>query len=106
MRFLPTKIHGALDYLVGIALLLAPNIFQFADMGGAAAWIPRVLGVVLIVYSIFTKYEWGVVKVIPMSYHLMVDFAASLVLTASPFIFGFIRKAPTTGRPTWSWASS
>jgi SPW repeat len=89
MRILPTKIHGALDYLVGIALILAPTIFGFSAMGGAEVWIPRALGVVLIVYSVFTNYEWGVIKVLDMRYHLVVDLLASLFLAASPFIFGF-----------------
>ncbi|MGH2718727.1 MAG: SPW repeat domain-containing protein [Actinomycetota bacterium] len=89
MRFLPTKIHGALDYIVGIALILAPNIFHFSSVGGPAVWIPRVLGVALILYSIFTNYEWGVVRKLPMTYHLVVDFLAAAFLTASPFLFGF-----------------
>ncbi len=89
MKFLPTKIHGLLDYLVGIALILAPMIFKFSDIGGAAVWIPRVLGITLIVYSFFTNYEWGVVKVLPMTYHLVVDFLASAFLALSPFLFGF-----------------
>jgi predicted phage tail protein len=99
MRFLPTKVHGALDYIVGAALLVAPNIFQFSGVGGAAVAIPRLLGAVLIVYSIFTNYEWGLVKVLPMSYHLMVDFGASLLLAASPFIFGFISRSPNAWLP-------
>ncbi|MEP7105706.1 MAG: hypothetical protein ABI838_07660 [Chloroflexota bacterium] len=74
---------------MGVALILAPSIFQFSDVGGAAVWIPRVLGVALIAYSIFTKYEWGLVKVVGMPYHLMVDLAASVFLAVSPFIFGF-----------------
>lgn len=89
MKFLPTKIHGALDYIVGIALILAPNIFRFSAVGGPAVWIPRVLGVALIVYSIFTNYEWGAIRALPMSYHLVVDFLASAFLIASPFLFGF-----------------
>ncbi len=93
VRFLPTKVHGVLDYVVGIALILAPNIFQFSDLGGPAAWIPRLLGIVLILYSLLTKYEWGVFKVVPMSYHLIVDFLAALFLAASPFIFGFFRDS-------------
>ena len=92
MRFLPTKVHGVLDYLVGIALILAPNIFQFTGVGGAAVTIPRLLGVVLIIYSIFTNYEWGVFKVLPMGYHLVVDFLAALFLAVSPFLFGFSNK--------------
>jgi len=89
IRFLPTKVHGALDYLVAIALLLAPNIFGFTDVGGAAVNIPRILGVILIVYSLFTNYEWGVFKVISMYYHLSIDFLASLFLALSPWLFGF-----------------
>jgi len=92
MRFLPTRVHGALDYVVGVALILAPNIFQFSNVA-AAAWIPRVLGVGLIVYSVFTNYEWGIIKVLPMSYHLVVDFVASLLLATSPFLFGFADKS-------------
>lgn len=42
IRFLPTKFHGVLDYVVGLALILAPNIFQFADVGGPAGHCRRV----------------------------------------------------------------
>jgi len=89
IRFLPTKVHGVLDYLVGLALIFAPNIFQFADIGGPAVFVPRLLGVVLIAYSLLTRYEWGVIKVISMPYHLIVDFLAALFLALSPFMFGF-----------------
>jgi hypothetical protein len=99
MRILPTKIHGALDYLVGIALILAPTIFGFSAMGGAEVWIPRALGVVLIVYSVFTNYEWGVIKVLDMRYHLVVDLLASLFLAASPFLFGFSSEASSHWLP-------
>lgn len=89
MKFLPTKVHGILDYIVGIALILAPWIFQFQDVGGAAVLIPIVLGAVLIVYSIFTNYEWGIFKILSMPYHLVIDFLASAFLALSPLIFGF-----------------
>ena len=99
MRILPTRIHGALDYLVGIALILAPTIFGFSAMGGAEVWIPRALGVVLIIYSVFTNYEWGVIKVLDMRYHLVVDLLASLFLAASPFLFGFSGEASSHWLP-------
>jgi hypothetical protein len=99
MRVLPTKVHGALDYIVGIALILAPTLFGFSAMGRAEVWIPRVLGVVLIVYSIFTNYEWGVIKRLEMRYHLVVDFLASLFLAASPFLFGFVRESASHWLP-------
>jgi len=89
MKFLPTKVHGGLDYLVGLALIFAPTIFNFTSVGGPAVMIPRVLGIALLAYSIFTKYEWGVIKILPMPYHLAIDFVAALFLALSPFIFGF-----------------
>jgi hypothetical protein len=98
-QFIPTKVHGALDYIVGLALIFAPMIFGFMDVGGPAVIIPMVLGVGLIVYSLFTKYEWGLVKVLGMPYHLIFDVVASIFLAASPFIFGFYTQAPNVWMP-------
>ncbi len=92
-RFIPTKVHGALDYIVAIALLLAPMLFGFSEVGGAAVIIPMVLGAGLFLYSLFTKYEWGLIKVLGMPYHLIIDVVASVFLLLSPFIFGFSTEA-------------
>ena len=81
--------HGALDYIVAVALIGAPMIFGFMSVGGAAVIIPIVLSIGLFLYSLFTKYEWGLVKVLGMPYHLVIDVLASLLLIVSPFIFGF-----------------
>jgi len=94
VRFLPTSVHGVLDYLVGIALIAAPWIFGFASVGGIAVYLPIILGIGLIVYSLVTKYELGVpgIKFIPMPYHLVFDFVAAALLAASPFLFGFANR--------------
>jgi hypothetical protein len=88
-KIIPTKIHGALDYIVAIALFFAPTLFGFKALGGPAVIIPMVLGVGLALYSLLTRYEWGVFKVLPMPYHLVIDFIAALFLAVSPFLFGF-----------------
>lgn len=98
-QFIPTRVHGALDYIVGIALIIAPWLFGFMEVGGPAVVIPMVLGVGLIVYSLFTKYEWGLIKVLGMPYHLIFDVVAALFLAASPFIFGFYTEAPNVWVP-------
>ena len=90
MKFIPTSVHGILDYVVGIALILAPYIFQFSEVGGAAVYVPQVLGIGLILYSIFTNYELGLIKVLPMPGHLIIDAIAAIFLAASPWIFGFV----------------
>ena len=95
IRFLPTSVHGVLDYIVGIALIAAPFLFGFAYVGGIAVYLPIILGIGLILYSLVTKYELGVpgIKFIPMPYHLIFDFVAAALLAASPFLFGFSSKA-------------
>ncbi len=63
MRFIETKTHGYLDYLVGVLLLLAPAIFGL-DMSSPAGMIPMILGALTIVYSLMTSYELGLANVI------------------------------------------
>lgn len=88
MRFISTVAHGMLDYFLGILLIGMPWLLGFAA-GGAETWIPVVLGGGLIFYSLFTDYKWGIVRRIPMPYHLALDGVVGLFLFASPFLFGF-----------------
>ena len=101
IRFIPTSVHGVLDYLVGIALILAPWIFGFSYVGGIAVVLPIILGIVLILYSLVTKYELGIpgIKFLPMPYHLIIDFVAAAFLALSPFIFGFVSRPPNVWLP-------
>jgi hypothetical protein len=98
MRILSTYIHGMLDYVVGVALIMAPNIFGFSELGGPAVLLPRVLGTAAILVSLLTNYEWGVFRVIPMRVHLVVDFLSGALLAASPWLFGFSHE------PSNAWA--
>lgn len=88
MRIIPTRIHGILDYLMGAVLIVAPWVLDFAD-GGPEQWVPVILGVGVILYSLLTNYELGVARVIPMAVHLGLDLAGGVVLAASPWVFGF-----------------
>lgn len=88
MRFIPTRVHGYLDYLVGLLLIAAPWLFDFAD-GGAETWVPVILGAGAIIYSLMTDYELGVSKTISMRTHLTLDLLSGILLAASPWIFGF-----------------
>jgi hypothetical protein len=88
MRFISTRLHAPLDYIVGALLIAAPWIFQFSD-DSTPTIISIVLGVGLIAYSLFTNYELGVWKVAPMAVHNLFDIAAGALLAASPWLFGF-----------------
>ena len=88
MRFLSTKIHGVLDYLVGLFLMISPWLLNF-NRGGAETWVPVVLGAGALVYSLMTDYELGPFKVLSMPAHLALDLMSGVVLAASPWLFGF-----------------
>jgi hypothetical protein len=88
MRFISTRTHGVLDYLMGLLLLAAPYVLGFAD-GSAAQYVPQALGTVLLGAALLTDFELGLIRVIPMSVHLMLDLASGALLAASPWLFGF-----------------
>ena len=88
MKIISTRAHGIMDYLMGVLLIAAPWLFGFAR-GGAETWIPVILGLSAIGYSLFTDYELGVSRSIPMKTHLALDIASGIFLALSPWIFGF-----------------
>ena len=98
MRFIPTKFHAPLDYIVGVFLIAAPWIFQFSD-NTAATVVPIVLGIGLIAYSLITDYELGIWKIAPMAVHNLIDVAAGALLAASPWIFGFAAEGANAWAP-------
>lgn len=94
MRFIPTRIHGLLDYIVGVALIAAPWVFGFVPSDDYATWgnetmTPIILGIVIILQSLCTNYEWGAYKYLQMPTHLMFDLLVGLFLAASPWLLGY-----------------
>jgi len=77
-----------MDYLMGLVLIAAPWMFEFAQ-GGAETWVPVILGVATLGLSLLTNYELGAVKVLPMPLHLTIDLLSGGLLAASPWLFGF-----------------
>ena len=88
MRFIPTRIHAVLDWILAPLLIALPWLGGFAN-GGAQQWIPVALGIVGLIVTFFTDHELGVVRRIPMIGHLWVDGLGGLLLAASPWLFGF-----------------
>ena len=88
MRIIPTRIHGILDYVVAIILILVPWLLNF-DGQNAATYVLVALGLTTILYSLITDYEWGAVKVLSMPTHLIVDMASGVILATSPWILSF-----------------
>ena len=88
MALIPTRVHAVYDYVAGLALIAVP-LLAAGDYRGPAVWVPVALGVVALATSLMTRYELGVVRVLPMSAHLGLDVLAGLLLAASPWLFRF-----------------
>ena len=88
MHFIPRSVHGILDYVVGILLILAPTLFGFSHIDTARN-VALFMGSGALLYSVLTNYELGLVKLIPFSVHLTLDVISGVLLAASPWLFGF-----------------
>jgi hypothetical protein len=95
-KLIPTRIHGVLDYLTGLALIAIPLLFNWPQPEAA---IFMVLGAGALVYSLITRYELGVFKLLPMPAHLVLDLLSGLFLVAAPFL-GLARE----DLQGWFWA--
>ena len=87
VKFLPAWFHAIADYGVGIALVLGAILTKSAPDKAVATGI--VVGAVVLVVSMLTKYPLGVVKVLPFTVHSAGDYLAAVLLIVGPFVVGF-----------------
>ena len=88
MKFISTRAHGIIDYLMGALLIASPWLFNF-DRGGAETWVPVILGASVILYSLVTDYEMSATRKLSLRTHLMLDIIGGAFLAVSPWLFGF-----------------
>lgn len=88
MRVIPTRTHGILDFVVPAGLMLAPKLLGFEGNKRAAALF-RGTALGHLAYSLFTDYEKGLVRKLPMKGHLALDAGSAVFLAASPWLLGF-----------------
>ncbi len=88
MKFISSKTHGILDYLVGVVMIASPWLFGFAN-GGPAQIILVIIGILSLGMSLFTDYELGIIKLIPLRFHLNIDVMLGAFLLLSSWILEF-----------------
>lgn len=88
MNFISRKTHAVMDYVVGVILIAAPWLLGFAD-NEPAKWSAVGVGVLVLAMSLITDYEGGLVKSVPMSFHLGMDVLSGIFLAASPWLLGY-----------------
>ena len=85
-RPISPRLHGILDYTTGAQLLALPALLRTG--GSRSGRALRVAGVAHLAYAALTRYEVGLVKVLPFRAHLALDAAGSAGLVAAPWLLG------------------
>lgn len=89
IRFVTQKIHAFLDYPVAFSLMSMPFLLGLGSSNPVAFWLSFVTGVAALILTLLTNHETGVVRVIPYSAHLAVDFAVGVTFAIAPILLGF-----------------
>ena len=93
LRFIPTRVHGILDYVNGSALLAAPELLRTKDEPRAAL-VSRLAGGGATASTLMTDFELGAVKAIPMPIHLTLDAVTGALLLGAPWLLGYAKGGP------------
>ena len=96
LRFIPTRVHAAVDHVVGPALIAAPTVLGLGRTSPEGI-LARATGGVQAVYSNLTDYELSMKNVVPMRAHLALDAAGGAALALVPQLTGARRK----GKKYW-----
>ncbi len=84
MKLFSTRIHGVLDYLTVGTLITLPRALRWSE---SATRLLTSAGIGALGYSVLTRYELGIVKLIPMKGHLALDAVSGALLCGAPFTF-------------------
>ncbi|MEA2191936.1 MAG: hypothetical protein QOI73_2057 [Solirubrobacteraceae bacterium] len=91
---IPRFLHGMIEYVGGVLLIAAPFLLSFDD--DAAVAVSVIAGLLVLVIAASTDGPTSLVNSIPISVHVLLDYALAAILVASPFLFGFSDEtAPT-----------
>jgi hypothetical protein len=83
----PLFVHGALEYVAGLAFIAAPLLLDYDS--GAAVAISIVVGVVVLLVAATTEGPTSLVNALAVSVHVVLDYVLALFLIATPFLFDF-----------------
>lgn len=90
MRVLNAFSHGIIDYVLVVALALAPTLFQLDTVPALVAYV---LAAVHLAVSLCTRYPLGILKRIRFSAHGVLELLVSILLVALPWLLGFDQDA-------------
>ena len=100
-QFITKTIHAFLDYPVAISLMAMPFLLQLGTDNPIALWLSVGTGIAAFILTVLTDHKLGVIRVLPYSVHLAVDFLVGVTFLVAPFVLKF------SGLDAWYyWANA
>lgn len=91
MRILSARIHGVIDLVLVVVLVLGPLL---VGLGGSPAAIAYTLAAVHLLMTLFTRFPMGVWKKIPFFVHGIVELVVGIGLLLLPTFAGYGPGSP------------
>ena len=95
MRPISVPVHALVDYPLALALMLAPSGLGLARANLGEDLIIRAIGAVLLLLSLMTRYDLGLLPVFSMRAHRNFEVLTGLVLVLAPFVGRFSVRGAT-----------
>lgn len=84
MNRLTPNIHGVLDYATVLFLFISPSLFTMSE---PAQYFTYTLGTVHLLLTIFTNFELGLIRIVPLKLHGWIELIVAIALIAVAFYF-------------------
>ena len=85
---LSTRVHGMMDYGLGIALVGAASTMP-GGIAGTPGMVLVITGIIAVLNALVTDFELGVLRKMSIPLHLWLDGILGLVVAVSPWLLSF-----------------
>lgn len=89
MKILNSKIHGIVDYLFVLFLFASPSIFGLQQRAELFTYL---LGAIHLLVTIFTNFEYGIIRIILFKHHGWIELVVSFALVGVAFYLGEVEN--------------
>lgn len=89
MKILNSRVHGMVDYAFVAALWLAPSV---GNLDPVASLYSAILGCIHLALTLITKFELGVLKLVPFKIHGLVELVVPFALIGVAFYLGSVES--------------
>ena len=82
------RTYNIIDYITSVTLMTLPFIFGFSELAMARN-VFILFGLLLLINSLLTNYEYSLTKLIPLGFHMVINFAIGAAIYFSPYFLGY-----------------